>query len=172
MIDPLWKRIAGISCQEDGTIGAVWIAHNKDTDSIHLYDACIFRREVLAVISEGLNCRGRWIPIAWTDKDKDMSDKLLEKGCNMLYDPYKDNQTVSEVISRDIWERMRTGRFKVDKRLSEWLEEYKTYYRDESKVPKGFPLMSATRHAVSQLEYAKRQTPARKQIMFPKVAII
>jgi len=172
-MNPEWKRIAGIHVQEEGQIGSVWMAHDKSTDTIHLYDACIFRQEVLAVIGEGLNARGRWIPIAWQEKAKDMADKLLERGCNMLPDPSKDTESVAEVTSREIWERMRTGRFKVDKRLAEWLDEYKTFYREESKVPQGsHPLMSATRHAISQIDYAKRQGMRRKTLNHPRVTIL
>lgn len=171
MIDPQWRRIAGIACDEDGTIGAVWMAQERDTDKIHLYDACIFRREVMAVISEGINCRGRWIPVAWADKDKDISESLLEKGCNMLHDPFKDSPSLAEVASRDIWERMRTGRFKVDRRLSEWIEENKQYRRNEGKIPR-MPLMDATRIAISQINYAKRQVPIRKQVAYPRINVL
>ena len=173
MIDQSWKRIAGIHVRDEGEIGAVWLAQEKDTDRIHLYDCCIFRAEVLAVISEGLNCRGRWIPIAWEERSKDMADKLLERGCNMLYDSIKDTQAVTEVTSRDIWERLRTGRFKVDKRMVEWLDEYDSFYRENSQVPMdNYPLMSATRHAISQLRYARRQVQIRKGPSFPEIAVI
>lgn len=173
MISSDCKRIAAIHCQDDGDIGAVWTALDPGTDTIHLYDCCVFRREVAAVIAEGLNARGRWIPIAWEDSDKDMSDKLLDRGCNMLFEGYKDADTLSEVNSREIWERMRTGRFKTDKRLSEWLDEYKTFYRKDSQVPKtSHPLMSATRHAVANLDHAKRQSTKRRQNNYPNLAIL
>ena len=135
MIAPEWRRICGLHCLDDGTVAAAWIAHDKDTDLVHLYDACVFKREVLAVIAEGLNARGRWIPVAWAEKD--MAEKLLDRGCNMLPDPVVDTDTVAEVVSRDIWERMRSGRFKVDRRLKEWLDEFKAFDRQEGKVPRG-----------------------------------
>ena len=168
MIDPLWKRVAGLHIQEQGQIGAVWIAHDKETDTVHLYDACVFKKDVWPVICEGINARGRWIPIAWSDKD--MSKEMLNKGCRMLYDPEPDS---AEMISREIEERMRSERFKVDKRLGEWLEEYKTYFQSGSKIPQGFPLMTATRLAVANLKRAKRLQSRRKsKINYPKVAII
>ena len=172
MILPEWKRIAGIQVQGDGCIGCVWAAIDPDTDTIHLYDACVYRREVLAVIGEGLNARGRWIPVVWSDKD--MADKLLEYGCNMIPEEYKETDASAEVISRDVWERMRSGRFKVDKRLGEWLEEYKTFNREGQKVPKDtHPLMTATRFIVGMRSYARRQGPKRGvTVNFPKVAIL
>ena len=174
MIQSDWRRIAGIEVGDDGTIACVWTAHDKKTDIIHMYDACIFRREVPVVIAEGLNARGRWIPISWEAKAKDFADKLLDRGCNMLPEPNKDSDTMAEVVSRDIWERMRTGRFKVDKRLKEWLDEFDTFHRKDSKVPKGtHPMMAATRHAMAMLDYARRQSPKkRKQPITARIAII
>lgn len=173
MINPEWKRIAGIHVQDEGQIGAVWLAHDKERDQIHVYDACMFRQEVLAVIAEGLNCRGRSIPIAWESKSKDMADKLLDRGCNMVYEEHKDTPEVAEIVSREIWERMRTGRFKADKRLKEWIDEYQSFYREDSKIPTGAsPLMSATRYAVAQLDYAKGQISRKTKLSAPKLAIV
>lgn len=160
MIDSTWRRIAGIHVEDEGEIAAVWFSHDKTTDCVHLYDCAIFRREVLAVIGEGLNVRGRWIPIAWEKSAEDMANKLLERGCNILPEAEKETDAVREVGSREIWERMRTGRFKVDKRMAEWLDEYRSFYRQEGQVPKtSHPFMSATRHAITQLPYARAQKP-------------
>lgn len=158
MADSNSRRIAGVHAQEDGIIGAVWLAHDKETDVIELRDACAFRREPLAVMAEGLVARGRWIPIAWHKDAKEFADKLLDRGCNMLPEPSEESDAMAEVHSREILERMDTGRFLVVSRLKNWLDEAK-FVRSEGKVPiAGYPLMSATRHAYAQLEYAKRQT--------------
>lgn len=169
MIAPEFKRICGIHMQEQGEIGAVWLAHDKTTDIVHLYDACKFRNEVWPVICEGFNARGRWIPVAWAQEE--VSSELSKRGVKTLYEPIKD---IPEMVSRDIQERMRTGRFKVDKRLGEWLEEFKTFFKEDSKVPvSGFPLMTATRVAMSDLKKAKRQAaPKKRQANYPKVAIL
>lgn len=174
MIAPEWRRIAGLHVQDEGEIAAVWLAHDRETDVLHCYDSVIFRREVMAVIGEGINNRGRWIPVAWEKTAKEVADKLLYRGCNMLLEAEKETQAVREVTSRDIWERMRTGRFKVDKRLSEWLDEYRQFYREDAQVPNSsHPLMAATRHAVAHLDYAKRQAPKGKPPRnFPPVSII
>ena len=174
MIDAQSKRICGIHLEEDGTLAAVWLAHNKLDDSVHLYDACSFAREVNVVIAEGLNARGRWIPIAWHKSAKDYTENLLERGCKMLYDGSDDTDALAEVISRDIWERMRTHRFKVDKRLAIWWDEFESFDKKEGKIPVGnFPLMAATRHAMSQLKMAKRQINQRKiKKNYPRMAIV
>ena len=175
MIDSTWRRICGVHAQADGVIGAVWLAHDKETDVIELYDACAFKREPLAVIAEGLVARGRWIPIAWHKDAKEFADNLLNRGCNMLPDPSEDSDAMAEVRSREILERRDTGRFMVVSRLKNWLDEA-SFLRTEGKVPaSGYPLMSATRHAYAQLDYAKRQAkrrPGEKHVNGPRVAMI
>lgn len=175
-IDPYWKRIAGVHAQTDGTIGAVWLAWDTDIDLVHVYDACLFKREVLAVVIEGMNARGRWIPIAWPKSMKEISDKMLERGCNMTHEPVATSQEMAEAISLEVWERMRSHRMKVDKRLGEWLEEFKTFQRQGQKLPvETHPLMAATRYAVDLMrDYARRQQPKQrgKPTNYPEVSII
>ncbi len=171
MIAPEFKRVAGIHMQDQGELGVVWIAHDKASDVVHLYDACIFKNEVMAVICEGIIARGRWIPIAWQKGQEDCAKQLLERKIKTLHDPVQD---IPEMVSRDIQERMRTGRFKVDKRLGNWIDEFNTFYKEDSKVPVGgFPLMTATRIAMSDIKKGKRQAAAKKRRKnYPKVAIV
>ena len=69
---------------------------------------------------------------------------------------------------------MRSGRFKVEKRLSEWRDEYKTFQRTGAKIPiETHPLMAATRHAVASMEYAKAKAVVKtKQTTYPQIAVI
>lgn len=168
------RRICGIEVEDDGTIAVVWMGHDKLSDVVTLYDCCRFNAEVLAVISEGLNARGRWIPIAWNVEDRDFSDKLLDRGCNMLFDGLKETPQMAEMSSRDIEERMRTGRFKVDRRLAEWLSEFELFGKEGGKIPtSGYPLMAATRYAIAQMDSAKRlQQPRKSKINERRIAMI
>lgn len=59
MIEPHWKRIAGMHVEDDGTVGAVWLAHDTTKSTVYCYDAAIFRAEVKAVIIEAIAARGR-----------------------------------------------------------------------------------------------------------------
>jgi hypothetical protein len=103
--------------------------------------------------------------------------RLQQHGCNMLaeFDIPKNSDAIAESTSLDIWERMRTGRFKVQKHLDPWLEEYKTFYRQDSRVPRDtHPLMSATRHAVGNISRAKSKAQhdsVHKQIKYPVQSI-
>jgi hypothetical protein len=69
---------------------------------------------------------------------------------------------------------MRTSRFRVDKRVAEWLNEYRNYYRDNAKVPlEGFPLMAATRHAIEMLHYARADSSGQKRKpCVPKLSVV
>jgi hypothetical protein len=168
------KRIAGFHTEQDGRMAAVWMGIDTLSDVVTLYDCCLFNKEVLVVIAEGMNARGRWIPIAWESKNHDVSEHLLTRGCNMLYDSVKETPELAEMLTRDIWERMRTGRFKVEKRLGEWLKEFELFGKQDGKVPiSAFPLMAATRYAVASLKEAKRlKSPAKHKSMAPKIAIL
>jgi hypothetical protein len=173
VIEDHWKRIAGLHVTEAGDIAVVWMALDKDADTVHLYDCAIFRRQPPAVIAEGITARGRWIPIAWEQKAKPTSDMLQERGCNMI-EPLKEDDASAEITSNEIRQRMVTKRFKVPKRVVEWLDEYKTFFRTDTTVPRdSHPLMAATRYAVAQITWARQlRAKGKKQINHPRLAMI
>ena len=174
MIDPTWKRIAGMHVEDDGTVGVVWLAHDWMSSVVHCYDAAIFRLEVKAVIAEGIGARGRHYPLAWRKKDEAFAKDLETSGITIIPEHCADNQAMAEVISREIWQKLRTSQFRVEKRVGDWLSEYRRFDRSDSKVPtSGYPLMAATRHAIEMLPYAKpERDPQRNKQNFPKLAIV
>jgi hypothetical protein len=169
-----WRRIAGIHVEDEGRVAAVWLGLDKISDVVTMYDCCKFNAEVPAVIAEGLNARGRWIPIAWESKAEDFVKTMLNRGCNTLPESVKESPALAQMASREIQERMRTGRFKVDRRLAEWIQEFEVFGKDAGQIPTtGFPLMAATRHAMGQLAYARRlQTAKQKPAQAARFAII
>jgi hypothetical protein len=175
MIGEDWPRVAGIHTEDDGVIACVWLAFERDTDTVHLYDAAKFNREVLAVVAEALNARGRFIPIAWGASAKEFAADLLARGCNTMHDPADDGDAMAEVITRTIWERMRTARFRVDKRLAEWLDEFKKFERaSDGKLPRaGAPLMAATRRALQMLDRGRSTNSSRaRRNLYPNIAVV
>lgn len=160
-IEPSWRRIAGFHIEGDGTVAVVWLAHDLTTDRVYLYDCALFKREVLAVISDRLK---GWIPIAWEQSAEEIAKQLKQKGCKFFYEGYKDTPAAAEVNAREIWQRMRAGTFKVFDTAKEWIEERKRFlFGEDARVPQeGFPLMSATRHAMSQLSRAQQQGAKQK----------
>lgn len=172
MMESHWPRIAGMHVRDDGDVGCVWMAHDRERDLVHLYDACMFRREVWAVIAEGLNARGRHIPVAWAHKE--FADALLKRGVNMLPEPVEASQAAAEVATQDLVERMRTYRFRVERALQPWVEEYQSFERENQQVPTDtHPLMSATRYAVQCLPMARSVTRrGPRKALYPKVAYV
>lgn len=170
-MDPSLKRIAGMHVCDNGDHAFVWLGHDSTVDQITVYDSCIFKSEVAIVIAEGVNARGRWIPVAWSNKVQ--ADALLDRGCKMLVDGVDDSNAMAEMLSRDMWERMRSKRFKIDKRLMDWIEESKSFQKEKNKIPTdSHPLMAATRNAIAQIKSARRlQQPSRRKPT-ARVAII
>jgi hypothetical protein len=174
MIDPSWRRIAGFHVEDDGTIGAVWLAFDTVTSTLHCYDAAIFRAEVQAVVVDAIASRGRKFPMAWRKQDKAYAKALEDAGVRITYEPAEDTQSVAQVITREVWQKLRTGQFRVERRLQEWLREFKNFDYKDSEVPmNGFPLMAATRHAIEKLPYARpEKVPGQTKQKFKKVAIV
>lgn len=174
MIAPDWRRIAGFRVADDGKIGVAWLALDPVTSVVHCYDAAVLRDEVFAVIAEAIGARGRNVPIAYGKKDKAFADRLRESGLNTIPEPCDEDHSLAEVLSRDLEQRMRASQFRVDKRVGEWLNEFRKYYQDDGKLPKtGFPLMAATRHAIEKLSWARAERlPGVKRRNAPRLAII
>jgi len=172
LIEPNHKRIAGMHVTKTGQIALVWLARDPISDHVHVYDCALFETEVPAVIADSISNRGRWIPVAWNHEE--MKDSFETRGCRMLHESSSDTDEMAEIVSRDIWERMRAMRITVDKRLKNWLEEAGSLQKNDGKIPKdSHPLMSATRIAMQKIKFAKREQSRRtnkKQIR--RVAIV
>lgn len=175
-IPEFWRRIAGVHVQEDGNVGAVWLALDPNSDVVWVYDAAIFRSQVMAQIAEGMSGRGGWIPVAWHKSGEDFVSELLDRGVNVLPDPVKDSPPAMEESVRRILGRLESSRFRVPPYVGSWLDEHRRYVRVEEKLPKdrdSFPLMMATQYAVSMINWAIAQRPPKsRKPNHPKVAIV
>ena len=168
-----WPRIIGLHSDLSGKIAAVWIAHDVTTDRIFLYDAVIFQRQVFAVIAERLQGKSKDIPIAWEQSAEEIMKKLKDRGCKPLLEGYKETPALAEVIAREIWGLMESSKFQVGDHNKNWFDERERFWLNEEKVPlEGFPLMSATRHAIINLKKAKRLNPVRAKIEYSNAGII
>lgn len=174
MIESSWKRIAGIHVENDGRMGAVWLADDPLTSVVHLYDAAYFAETVPAVITEGMAARGRSIPVAWRRKDRPMAEMLLEAGLSPLPDACEEAEARVHLDSETINQMLQASQLRVDKRVSSWLNEYRKFFRQETKVPdEGFPLMAATRWAIQMLRWARSDELLRgHQRRAPKIRVV
>jgi len=186
MIPPHWRRIGGLDFGWDHPTGIVWIAHDLDTDTVHVYDAHRARETTPIVHAATITAKGKWIPMAWPhdglqhDKGSGsaLADQYRKLGVNMLpqkatHPPAKGEEEGSggngvEAGLMEMLDRMQTGRLKVARHLNDWFEEFRLYHREEGKVVKiDDDLLSATRYALMMLRHAKVNKP-KQQMDFSK----
>lgn len=177
VIPQFWPRICAIDFGYDHPTAVVWMAWDRDTDTVYVYD-CYRRKETLpAVHAAVIRAKGAWIPCAWPhDGDvrdaRNAGDTFAQQyrglGVNMLnakatHAPDRkqgqkegDGGTSFEAGITMMGDRLMTGRLKVVSHLADWFEEYGLYHRKDGLVVKEQDdLMSATRVGLMMLRHAK-----------------
>lgn len=168
-----YARVCGVDFGIGHPAALVWLAWDRDSDIIYLYDAWKQKDQVTLIIAEAIKKRGQWIPVAWPHdglkRDPGTSRALYkdyrDHGCTMMklsarYEDAKGGRQDIEPSVIEILERMKTGRFKVFSHLAEWFEEKRMYHRKDGKiVDVKDDLMSATRYAVMMKRKARVDRP-------------
>jgi len=167
-----WPRIAAIDFGVDHPTAVVWLAWDRDTDTIYITD-CYRRSEPgIAGHAMAVRARGDWVPMAWPhdglQRDKGGSGEQLavqykQQGLNMLKDraTFEDGTNGVEAGLSDMLNRMQTMRLRVFSHLEDWFEEFRLYHRKDGMVVKiNDDLMSATRYAIMMRRFAKTQEEA------------
>ena len=159
-----WPRVAGIDFGWDHPTGVVWMAWDRDADTLYLYDAFQARQTAIPMIASAIKARGEWIPVAWphdgyaADGKRDgkpIRDLYAAEGVRMM----AENATHATVMTGggatsveagvlEIYTAMLEGRFKVFNHLNDWFSEMQTYHRKDGKIVKiRDDLMDAGRYA-------------------------
>ena len=60
-----WPRIAGIDFGWDHPTSVVWMAWDRDNDTVHIYDCYRVKEQTPGIHSLAIKARGEWIPMAW-----------------------------------------------------------------------------------------------------------
>ena len=178
-----WKRICGLDFGgSDHPTAAVWIAHDEDADTYHLYDCYKQNVEAGTAPEQGGNAvihaaaikpRGEWIPVAWPhdglqhDKGsgKEIRRQYADQGVNMLdeHATWEEGGYGVAAGVQLIIDLMETGRFKVAEHLEDWFTEFRLYHRKDGKIVKlNDDLLDATRYAIMMIREAKTQPKPRK----------
>ncbi len=175
LIPDHYRRICGLHTDEEGDYAAVWLVMDPSSGRIRVNDCAVWREgEMSVIVAEALHARGRWIPIAW-DNEALATELKRKHRCMMLPEKALDTDDAVDLAFRALQERMRTRLFTVDGHCSEWLTEFKRFTEFGSKrIPGGFPLMSATRVAMQNLERSRAKGPreAAPTKNYPKLAIV
>lgn len=166
-IPKTFKQIVGIDFGYDHPFGAARIAYDPDSDTIYVTHDYRKSHAGPVIHSAAIKPWGDWIPVAWPHdglrKDKDPSGKEFrklyeEQGLNMLQDKaeFEDGGYGREAGLMDMLDRMETGRWKVFKTCTSWLEERRTYHRkDGVVVDEHDDVLCASRYALMMLRFAE-----------------
>lgn len=162
---PHWPRIVGSDFGWDHPSTLVWMAWDRDSDTVYVYDCFRQRQAPASVMGSAYRKRGDWIPVAWPhdglqhDKGsgKQLAAQWAEEGMDMLpvHATFEDGSNGFEAGLQMMLDRMTTGRLKVAAHLNEWWEEFRMYHRKDGLVVKERDdLMSATRIGLMSLRHA------------------
>lgn len=165
-IGKAWVRIVGMDIGYDHPTAAAWLAWDRDTDTIHVYDCYRLRAETPVVHAAAIKARGAWVPCAWPhdalQHDKGSGQQIAEQyrtqGVKMLDEraTFEDGSSGLEAGIMEMLDRMKTGRLKIAAHLNDWWEEFRLYHRKNGLIVKERDdLMSATRYALMMLRHAK-----------------
>jgi phage terminase large subunit-like protein len=161
-----WPRIAGMDFGWDHPTAAAWLAWDRDTDTVFVYDGYRVSEETAITHAAAIRSKGDWIPVAWPHDglaaEKGSGETLASlykaQGLNMLpkQAQFEDGGNSVEAGVMDMLNRMQTGRLKVFSHLSAWFEEFRMYHRKDGRIVKERDdLLSATRYGLMMLRAAR-----------------
>jgi len=185
-----WPRICGIDFGWDHPTAAAWIAWDRDTDTVHLYDVYRVREATPIIHAATIKGKGDWIPVAWPhdglQHDKGSGEALASQYRNLGINMHTEKASHAPDIKAgqkegeggngveaglmDMLDRMQTGRFKVASHLEGFWEEIRLYHRKNGKVVKeNDDILSAVRYGCMMLRHAK--TKPKPKSTAPKRAV-
>jgi phage terminase large subunit-like protein len=166
-----WPRIVGIDFGWGHPTAVVWMAWDRDTDTLYVTDCYRMKEASVAIHAAAIKSRGDWTPVAWPhdglQHDKGSGEQLAKQykdmGVNMLPDraTFEDGSNGLEAGVAEMLTRMQTMRLRVFSHLEEWFEEFRLYHRKDGIIVKlNDDLLSATRYAMMMRRRAKTQEEA------------
>lgn len=167
-----WPRILGLDFGWDHPAAMVWMAWDRDTDTLYVYDC--WRNSGTSVPMQAMLINARpdkWVPVAWPhdglQHDKGSGEQIASQyrkaGVPMLKDrtTFEDNTFGVEAGIAQMVDRFQTRRLRVFSHLEPWFEEFREYHRKDGLIVKERDdLMSATRYGMMSRRFAKTQTEA------------
>lgn len=161
-----WRQIIGLDFGWDHPTAAVRIAIDDESDACHIISAYRQRKETPVIHASAIKKWGAGIPIAWPrdglQTDKGSGVQLAQiyrgEGLPMLSEwaQFADKRGVGvEAGLIEMQQMMDNGTLKVNRTLSDWIEEYRMYHKIEGKVhAMNDDLMCATRYAIMMKRFA------------------
>lgn len=161
-----WAQIGGLDFGWDHPAAAVKIAWDRDNDVIYVTSEFREKETTPIIHAAAVKPWGDWLPWAWPhdglQHDKGSGEQLAAQykaqGLNMTTEraTFDDGSNGVEAGLMDMLDRMKTGRWKVFRTCSKWLEEFRMYHRKDGKVVKLMDdLLSASRYALMMKRFAE-----------------
>lgn len=171
-----WPRLAAMDLGWAHDTAVVWIAWDRDADTVYVYDSYNAAETTIPVHAAAIKARGDW-PVSWphdgyaagagTQHGEPLAQLYRNQGVNMRpeHAQFPESQTVgerkmsrisTEAAIQEILTRMEGGRFKVFAHLAKWFEEFRMYHRKDGVLVKvRDDLMTATHKAIMDLRFAE-----------------
>lgn len=174
LIPDHYARICGLDFGFDHPTAAIWIAWDREADTVYIYDEHYQSKQTVVVHSAAINSRPRWIPVIFPhdgmQHDKGSGIQLAQQyrmqGVNMTAEHFKNPVALGETGGKgsnsievgimEMYQMLEQGRLKVFSTCRNWLQEYREYHRKDGKiVPIKDDAISASRYAImSRAKYA------------------
>jgi len=171
LVDPFqipafWPRAYGMDVGWNCT-AAVWGAHDRTNDILYLTNELRRSQAEPSSVVHGIKAPGDWIRgfIDPASRGRSQADgrQLFSDYCELgLKLEFADNGVEAGLYS--VWNRMATGRLKVFRNMSNWLQEFRLYRRDAHGrvVKENDHEMDATRYLESKISnFSVAPTPPR-----------
>lgn len=143
-LDVGWNRTAGI-----------WCAIDPNTDIAYLYSEHYVGEAEPPIHAAAIRARGTWIPgvidPAARGRGQRDGQRLMQDYLQLGLDTLTVSENALEAGIYAVWTRMATGRLKVFRTLSNWVQEFRFYQRDDKghvKDGQNDHLMDCTRYIV------------------------
>lgn len=175
---PHFRRLIGFDFGTDHPFAAVGIIYDVESDVIYVARCYKEADALMSTHIAAVKPWGEWIPIAWPHDGRERRE--TERGFKEMAAMYRDGGLPGMLSSHatyetggfeieptisEIWQRMRTGRFKVFSNQEEWLAEFRMYHRKEGQIVKlNDDLMSGTRIAVMAKRFALEDEAAWDEV--------
>lgn len=169
----------GIDFGWDHPTAVAYLAYDRTTDVMYLYDGYRARKTLPPIIAQNINGKGKWIPTFWprdglqADKGSgvSLSAQYSDLGVNMwprhfTNPPTADDKGLgNEAVEpglMDMLQRMSSGRFKVFNTIPDFFEEKRAYHRKDGKLVKlNDDLISATRYGSQSKRFFVESNPPK-----------
>lgn len=160
-----WPRIVGVDFGVDHPAAIVWMAWDRDTDTLYVYDVWRERGKSIPEMALIYRPRGDWIPVAWPhdglqrDKGSGVQLAVQAKAAGMKMLPeratFEDGSNGVEAGVAEMYQRMQSRRLRVFSHLGDWFEEFRMYHRKDGQIVKVMDdILSATRYAIMMKRFA------------------